>query len=123
MQKEIKNVLKNHFRPEFLNRLDEIIIFKSLSKAVILDILDLQIEVLQRKLKEKKIDIEVSSAVKEILVEKGYDPAYGARPLKRVVQQDIQNPLAVQIVEGQYSDGDTVFIDVDGKGGYSFTKK
>jgi len=120
MEKEVKKILEGHFRPEFLNRVDEVIIFRALSQEVIQKILDIQIGELRKRLKEKKIDIKISPAAKKALAEKGYDPVYGVRPLKRVIQQDIQNPLAMQLLEGSLKEGDTVKIDLDDKGKYIF---
>jgi ATP-dependent Clp protease ATP-binding subunit ClpB len=122
MEKEIKKILEKNFRPEFLNRLDEVIIFKPLSKQVIMDILDIQINVLQKRLKDRKIEIKIRKGAKQILADKGYDPVYGARPLKRVIQQDIQNPLALKLLEGEFKEGDHIIVDADGKGGYIFKK-
>jgi ATP-dependent Clp protease ATP-binding subunit ClpB len=123
MEKEVRSILESHFRPEFLNRLDEVIIFRALSREDILRILDLQIEELQMRLQTRKIDISLSETAKALLAEKGYDPIYGARPLKRVIQRDIQNPLAMQILEGSYGEGDTVMVDVDERGSFTFKKK
>jgi ATP-dependent Clp protease ATP-binding subunit ClpB len=123
MEREVKKILEGHFRPEFLNRIDEIIIFKALTKATILQIVELQIELLRRRLEERKIGIEISRKAKELLAEKGYDPVYGARPLKRTIQQEIQNPLAMKILAGEFREGDTVHIDVRGKDEFAFTKK
>jgi len=123
MEKQVRAILDMHFRPEFLNRVDEIIIFKSLSKEVILKIVDKQLEELRKRLREKKIDIEVSKEAKRLLSERGYDPAYGARPLKRAIQQDVQNPLALKILEGQYMEGDTIKIDINEKKEFVFKKK
>lgn len=123
MEKEVRAILNRHFKPEFLNRVDEIIIFKSLSKEVILKIVDKQLEELRKRLREKKIDIEVSKEAKRLLSERGYDPAYGARPLKRAIQQDVQNPLALKILEGQYMEGDTIKIDINEKKEFVFKKK
>jgi len=123
MEKEVRSILESHFRPEFLNRLDEVIIFRALSQEDILRILDLQIEELQKRLQTRKIDISLSEKAKALLAEKGYDPIYGARPLKRVIQRDIQNPLAMQILEGQYGEDDTVMVDVDEHGSFTFQKK
>ena len=122
MEKRVKEIMENHFRPEFLNRVDEIIIFKPLSRKVIFKILDLQLDELRRRLKDKKIDIKVTDKAKKLLVERGYDPVYGARPLKRTIQHDIQNTLALKILEGDYKEGDTVSIDVNEKGEYDFIK-
>lgn len=123
MEKEVRAILDRYFKPEFLNRVDEIIIFKSLSKEVILTIVDKQLEELRKRLREKKIDIEVSKEAKRLLSERGYDPAYGARPLKRAIQQDVQNPLALKILEGQYMEGDTIKIDINEKKEFVFLKK
>jgi ATP-dependent Clp protease ATP-binding subunit ClpB len=122
MEKEIKAILEGHFRPEFLNRVDEVVIFRALPKEIILKILDLQIRELRERLQGRKIDIEISAAAQKKLADRGYDPVYGARPLKRILQQDIQNPLAMQILEGRYAEGDTVRVDLDEKGEYSFEK-
>ncbi len=115
MEKEVKTIMEKNFRPEFLNRVDEIIIFKALSPEVILKIVDLQINELKKRLKERKIDIEVSKEAKKVLADRGFDPVYGARPLKRTIQREIQNPLALEILEGKYKEGDTVKIDLDEK--------
>jgi ATP-dependent Clp protease ATP-binding subunit ClpB len=115
MESEVKSILQSHFRPEFLNRVDEVVIFKALSKEVILQILEIQIEELKRRLSDKKIDIELSEEAKTILAEKGYDPVYGARPLKRTIQQEIQNPLALKMLEGTFKEGDSVKVEVDNK--------
>lgn len=115
MEKEVKAILEKNFRPEFLNRVDEIIIFKALSPEVILKIVDLQIDELKERLQEKKIDIEVSEEAKKVLAEKGFDLVYGARLLKRTIQREIQNPLALKILEGRYKEGDTVKIEVNEK--------
>ncbi len=123
MEKEVRSILESHFRPEFLNRLDEVIIFRALSQEDILRILDLQIGELQKRLQTRKIDISLSEKAKALLAEKGYDPIYGARPLKRVIQSNIQNPLAMQILEGQYGEDDTVMVDVDERGSLTFQKK
>jgi ATP-dependent Clp protease ATP-binding subunit ClpB len=122
MEREIKSVLEKHFRPEFLNRVDDIVIFRALSKDVILRIVDLQIEQLRKRLADKKIDISISQAAKELLADRGYDPVYGARPLKRAIQQDVQNPLALKILEGTYGEGDSISVDVDSGGEISFWK-
>jgi ATP-dependent Clp protease ATP-binding subunit ClpB len=123
MEKEMQAILDRHFRPEFLNRVDEILIFKALSKQTILQIVKLQIEELQDRMKERKITIEVSSNAQKLLAEKGYDPAYGARPLKRIVQKHIQNPLALEILEGQYKEGDVIRVDVNEKNEFVFRRK
>lgn len=123
MEKEVKAILESHFKPEFLNRVDEVIIFKTLSFEVILKIVNLQIDDLRKRLQNKKIKIEVSKEAKKFLAERGYDPVYGARPLKRTIQRDVQNPLAQKILEGEYKEGDAVKIDVNEKKELVFTKK
>ncbi len=122
MEKEVKAEMDTHFRPEFLNRVDEVVIFRPLSLEVILKIVDLQIEELRERLQDKKIDIKLSLKAKKTLAERGYDPVYGARPLKRIIQRDIQNPLALQILEGKVKDGDKVEVDVDDKNEFVFTR-
>jgi len=122
MENEAGAILESHFRPEFLNRVDEIVIFRALSREVILEIVDLQIDELRKRLEEKKIDIEISEEAKKLLAERGYDPVYGARPLKRTIQRDIQNPLALKILEGEYGEGDKLKIDVDSKKNFLFKK-
>jgi ATP-dependent Clp protease ATP-binding subunit ClpB len=123
MEKEMRVILDKHFRPEFLNRVDEILIFKALSKDTIYKIVELQIQELEERIKERKISIEVSKKAQRLLAEKGYDPAYGARPLRRIVQKHIQNPLALEILEGQYKEGDIVHVDVNEKNEFVFRKK
>jgi ATP-dependent Clp protease ATP-binding subunit ClpB len=120
---EVKAVLEGHFRPEFLNRIDEVVVFKPLSKEAILGIVDLQLDLLRKRLADRKIDIDATPKAKALLAEKGYDPVYGARPLKRVLQREVQNPLALKILSGEVKEGSVVRIDVDEKGGFIFTEK
>jgi ATP-dependent Clp protease ATP-binding subunit ClpB len=122
MEKEVHKILESHFKPEFLNRIDEIIIFKPLSKEVIFKIIDLQIELLKKRLQEKKIDLVIKNQAQELLAEKGFDPVYGARPLKRTIQKEIENPLALKILANEFREGDTVEIDVDRQGQIIFRK-
>jgi ATP-dependent Clp protease ATP-binding subunit ClpB len=122
MEKKIREILESHFRPEFLNRVDETIIFKALSAEIILKIVDLQVEELRKRLQEKKIDAELSEEAKKLLAERGYDAVYGARPLKRTIQRDIQNPLALKILEKEYKEGDKVKIGVNNKKEFVFSK-
>ena len=114
MVNEVHAVLKKTFRPEFLNRIDEIIIFESLTIEEIIRIVDLQIAELQSRLDDKKIKITVSKKAKELLAKNGFDPSYGARPLKRYIQQYIENPLALLLVEGKIKEGATVTVDEKG---------
>lgn len=123
MESEVKAILDSHFRPEFLNRVDEIIIFRPLPLEVILQIVDLQIDELRERLQEKKIGIEVSQKAKKLLAERGFNPIYGARLLKRTIQKDLQNPLALKILDGEYREGDTIKIDINEKKDFVFKKR
>ncbi len=102
------------FRPEFLNRIDEIVEFTALSRDQIAEIVDLQLERLRRRLAERQIALELTDAAKEALAEAGWDPAYGARPLKRAIQRLVENPLALRLLAGDFADGDTVRVDAHG---------
>jgi ATP-dependent Clp protease ATP-binding subunit ClpB len=106
--------LRDRFRPEFLNRIDEIVEFKPLSRNQIAEIVELQLERLRRRLAERQITLELTDAAKEALAEAGWDPAYGARPLKRAIQRLVENPLALRLLEGDFADGDTIRIDAHG---------
>jgi ATP-dependent Clp protease ATP-binding subunit ClpB len=103
--------LRDRFRPEFLNRVDEIVEFKALSREQIATIVEHQLARLRDRLAERRISIELTDAAKETLAEAGWDPAYGARPLKRAIQRLVENPLALQLLEGDFADGDTILID------------
>jgi ATP-dependent Clp protease ATP-binding subunit ClpB len=103
--------LRDHFRPEFLNRVDEIVEFKQLSREQIGEIVELQLERLRARLAERRIALELTDAAKEALAEAGWDPAYGARPLKRAIQRQVENPLALRLLEGEFADGDTIRVD------------
>ena len=108
---KIMEALKSKFRPEFLNRIDEIIIFNYLGKSEIKQIVDLELHKVAQRLQEKNIHLEATSSAKKILAEKGFNPSLGARPLKRVIQKIILNPLALKIISGQIKEGDKVLID------------
>jgi ATP-dependent Clp protease ATP-binding subunit ClpB len=103
--------LTDHFRPEFLNRIDEIVEFNALSRAQLTGIVDLQLTRLRARLAERGLTLELSDAAKEALADAGWDPAYGARPLKRAIQRLLENPLARRLLEGDFSDGDTIMVD------------
>jgi ATP-dependent Clp protease ATP-binding subunit ClpB len=103
--------LREHFRPEFLNRIDEIVQFAPLSREQIGEIVDLQLERLRGRLAERGLGLELTDAAKEAIAEGGWDPAYGARPLKRAIQRLVENPLALRLLEGDFHDGDTVRVD------------
>jgi ATP-dependent Clp protease ATP-binding subunit ClpB len=108
--------MSEHFRPEFLNRIDEIVVFSALSREQIGEIVELQLERLRDRLGERRIALELTAAAKQALAEAGWDPAYGARPLKRAIQRLVENPLALRLLEGDFGDGDAVQVDaVDGE--------
>jgi len=109
----VKELLKQHFRPEFLNRIDEVIIFHSLTRDQLTRIVDVQLRWLEKRLATRGIHLDVSSAARQLLAQEGYDPTFGARPLKRVIQQRIENPLASRILRGEFAEGETIHIDVD----------
>jgi ATP-dependent Clp protease ATP-binding subunit ClpB len=113
---QVMEVVRQAFRPEFLNRLDEILLFRRLSRADMVGVVDIQLERLRRMLADRKITLQLDDAAKAWLAETGYDPVYGARPLKRVIQRELQNPLASAILEGRIKDGDTVRVGVCAKG-------
>jgi ATP-dependent Clp protease ATP-binding subunit ClpA len=105
------DAMQEHFRPEFLNRIDEIVEFKSLSREQLTGIVGLQLTRLRSRLAERGLTIELSEAAKEAIAEAGWDPAYGARPLKRAIQRLLENPLARRLLEGGFGDGDTIMVD------------
>jgi ATP-dependent Clp protease ATP-binding subunit ClpB len=105
IKSKLKEALQQHFRPEFLNRLDDIIIFHRLDESQIHKIVELQLDLLKARLKEKNIEIEFSEAAISRLAELGFDPQYGARQLKRVIQKEIENQLAIKMLEGEISAG------------------
>jgi ATP-dependent Clp protease ATP-binding subunit ClpB len=114
MERLVTAVLRESFKPEFLNRIDETIIFNSLGREQIKSIVDIQLQRLRRNLGERKLALEVTERAKALIADKGYDPVYGARPLKRTIQRLIQDPLAVKILEGEFREGDQVRIDAVG---------
>jgi ATP-dependent Clp protease ATP-binding subunit ClpB len=105
--------LRDTFRPEFLNRVDEIVEFQPLSREQIGEIVELQLARLRNRLAERRISLELTDAAKEALAEAGWDPAYGARPLKRAIQRLVENPLALRLLEGDFADGDAVRVDAE----------
>jgi ATP-dependent Clp protease ATP-binding subunit ClpB len=118
----VKDVLKNFFRPEFLNRIDETIVFHTLKKEHLNKIVDVQLRYLADRLRGQNITLEFTDSAKALLLDEGYDPAYGARPLKRTIQQRLENPLAAEILEGKFTEGDTIKIDSN-RHNFTFTKK
>jgi len=107
------DALRDVFRPEFLNRIDEVIEFQPLSKEQIAEIVELQLHRLRERLAERRIELELTDEAKEVLAEEGWDPAYGARPLKRAIQRLVENPLALRLLEGAFADGDTIRVDAE----------
>jgi ATP-dependent Clp protease ATP-binding subunit ClpB len=106
-----QNELRDRFRPEFLNRVDEVVSFQALTREQLAEIVDLQLGRLRERLAERRIELEVTDAAKELLAEEGWDPAYGARPLKRAIQRLVENPLALELLEGRFGEGDAVRVD------------
>jgi ATP-dependent Clp protease ATP-binding subunit ClpB len=114
VREQVMGLLRQHFRPEFLNRVDEVIVFSRLDPAQLRQIVLIQLRGLSDRLAARKLDLNVSPAAVDLLAEEGYDPTYGARPLKRVIQRRLQDPIAMAILEGKYGEGDTVQVDVAG---------
>ncbi len=121
-RRHVMDALRAHFRPEFLNRVDEITFFHALSRAHIKQIVDIQIGGLLKRLEDRKIHVRLTDAAKDELVEEGYDPSYGARPLKRAIQRRVLDPLALHVLEGRFTEGDTILVDA-GVNGLRFEKQ
>ncbi len=115
LKDKLMDVLRHTFRPEFLNRVDETVVFKSLGKDEIARIVDIQLKDLRKRLAERKLQLEVTPEAKAVLAESGYDPVFGARPLKRTIQRMIENPLAVEVLAGRFVEGDTIVVAPDGE--------
>jgi ATP-dependent Clp protease ATP-binding subunit ClpB len=122
MESRVMDALRSTFRPEFLNRIDEIVIFNSLGTEEIKKIVDIQIAYLSKRLEANKMTLALTDRAREFLAKTGFDPVYGARPLKRTIQHMIQNPLAVKVLNGSIKDGDRVTVDVE-KGEVVFRTK
>jgi len=112
IETQVTGALRQHFRPEFLNRVDDIIVFRPLGEEQISHIVDLQLNKLESLLADRKLTLEITPAAKQLLAHEGYDPAFGARPLKRTIQRLLQNPLALAVLEGRFNEGDTIRADV-----------
>jgi ATP-dependent Clp protease ATP-binding subunit ClpB len=110
----VMDAVREHFRPELLNRIDDIVIFNALGKEQIKAIVDIQLAEVRERLEDRKIELELTDAAKELLAIEGFDPVYGARPLKRAIQQKIVQPLAIQLLRGQFHDGDKIVADARG---------
>jgi ATP-dependent Clp protease ATP-binding subunit ClpB len=113
MREGVMEIVRQHFRPEFLNRIDDIVIFHPLKQEDIARIIDIQMRYLQKVLEQKHLTLTLTDRAKEFLARVGYDPVYGARPLKRAIQQYIQNPLAVELLNGSVREGEQITADYD----------
>jgi ATP-dependent Clp protease ATP-binding subunit ClpB len=120
-RRQVLEALREHFRPEFLNRIDEIIVFHALTREEMRHIIDIQLRSLMKRLEDRKIRVELSERAKDLLIAEGYDPTYGARPLKRVIQRRVLDPLAMRVLQGDFGEGSAVRIDAP-RGELEFTK-
>ena len=121
VETQVTAALRQHFRPEFLNRVDDIIVFRPLGEEQIETIIGLQLKRLEQLLAEKKMSIELTPAARHYLAKEGYDQAFGARPLKRAIQRLVQNPLALAVLEGRFMEGDRILADLSDNGDLKFT--
>jgi len=122
MVRRVMEALRAHFKPEFLNRIDDIVIFHGLNREQIKAIIDIQIRLLQKRLAERHLTLELTEAIRELMAKEGFDPVYGARPLKRVIQHRLQDALALKLLEGEFGEGDTIVVDVTAKDEVVFRK-
>ena len=111
IEAHVKDMLKVVFKPEFLNRIDEVIVFHTLNEEHLRKIVDIQLRYLAERMRERKMEVQFTDAAKKLITDEGYDPTFGARPMKRVIQQRLENPLAVELLAGKFTDGDTIKID------------
>ena len=123
MKKKIMDELRRTFRPEFLNRIDEVIVFHALNKEHIRRIVDIMLTNLTKELAERGVNVEFTEAAKELLVEEGYDPQFGARPLRRAIQRLVENPLSEEMLKGRFDEGDTILVDAGENKQMVFEKK
>src|SRR5438445_6136944 len=112
MRRKVEEELHHHFRPEFLNRIDDVIIFHALDLGHIKRIIEIQLRALTKMIAERGLTLDISEAAKDHIAREGYDPAFGARPLKRALQREIIDPLAIRLLEGKFKPGDTVFVNI-----------
>ena len=117
MRNRLMAALRGHFRPELLNRIDEVLIFEPLSRESLRQIVKLELAKVERRLREKEMSLEADDEVLDLLAREGYDPVFGARPLRRLIERRIQNQLAAGLLKGEFRPGDTVHIGVKGRGG------
>jgi ATP-dependent Clp protease ATP-binding subunit ClpB len=120
-KRQVLDTLRAQFRPEFINRVDEIIVFHALTRVEMRSIIDIQLKGLMKRLEDRKIRVELSDRAKDRLIAEGYDPIYGARPLKRTIQREILDPLAMRVLQGDFKEGDAIRVD-DSGGGLQFTR-
>jgi ATP-dependent Clp protease ATP-binding subunit ClpB len=113
-RREVLDALRAQFRPEFINRVDEIIVFHALSREQLREIIDIQLKGLMKRLEDRKIRVELTERAKELIIAEGYDPVYGARPLKRTIQRQVLDPLAMRVLQGEFKEGDLIRIDASG---------
>ena len=123
MRRRVLDAVRAHFKPEFLNRIDELVIFHGLGLKEIKAIVEIQVRKLQQRLSERRIELTMTDKAKEWLAKEGFDPAYGARPLKRVIQKEIQDKLAMKLLAGEFKEGDIISVDVDSRKGELLFKK
>jgi ATP-dependent Clp protease ATP-binding subunit ClpB len=119
---QVRLALREHFRPEFLNRVDEIIVFRPLDESQLREIVGLLVQHVARRLDESGLTLDVTDAALALLAREGYDPVYGARPLRRAIQRELENPLAKRLLAAEFVPGDTIHIDDGGDGTLTFTK-
>jgi ATP-dependent Clp protease ATP-binding subunit ClpB len=116
MEDKIMTELKKHFRPEFLNRVDDVIIFQSLDEDELSHIVDIQLQKLEKRLAQQNLTLDTDAAAKKLLAKEGYDPQFGARPLKRAIQEHLLNPLATKLLEGEFKPGDKIKVSAKDDG-------
>jgi ATP-dependent Clp protease ATP-binding subunit ClpC len=116
MKNKVTEELKQHFRPEFLNRVDEVVVFPPLTQDEVIDMVDMMLASVESRLKDKDMELELTSAAKEVLARRGFDPVLGARPLRRTIQREIEDTLAEKLLYGEVRPGQIVLVDVEGEG-------
>ncbi len=119
----VMNIVRNHFKPEFLNRIDEIVVFHRLGEAHIERIVEIQVGQLRARLAERGLGLELTETALAHIARTGYDPDFGARPLKRVIQREVSDPVALALLKGEYRDGDVVVVDAAPDGALTFDSK
>ncbi|MEM4313462.1 MAG: AAA family ATPase, partial [Thermoplasmata archaeon] len=123
IKREVVQNLRVYFKPEFLNRIDEIVIFKPLDEGHLKEIVNIQLNKLMERLKDKNLTITLSDRARETILREGFDPALGARPLRRALQRLVMDPLALKILSGEFKEGENIYVDVDKNGELAFIKK